>query len=89
MARQLNIRSDEACEIASSLAERLGTTTTSVVVDALRAYEARLAPPAKLGRDAKRRFETLMALARRTSKHKRPGASSDHSDFYGEDGLPR
>jgi len=89
MARQLNIRSDEAYEIASNLADHLGTSTTAVVVDALRAYEARLAPPAKLHRTARRRYEALIALAKRTAKHKRAGASSDHSDFYREDGLPR
>jgi hypothetical protein len=30
----------------------------------------------------------LRALAREGAKHKKPGATSDHSDMYDEFGLP-
>jgi hypothetical protein len=33
-------------------------------------------------------YGALMALSREASKHKRPGATSDHSDMYDEFGLP-
>lgn len=35
MARQLNIRSDEACEIASDMARRTGRSRAEVVLVAL------------------------------------------------------
>ena len=33
-------------------------------------------------------FEKFRALAQQAAKHKKPGATSDHSDFYDEFGLP-
>ena len=40
MGRQLNIRSDEAYEIASALASKQGRSVTAVVEQALKAYAA-------------------------------------------------
>ncbi|TDR93404.1 type II toxin-antitoxin system VapB family antitoxin [Enterovirga rhinocerotis] len=89
--RQLNIQSDEAFSRASSLAERLGRTTTDVVVEALRRFEDDMAPRNEQGRtpEQQRRFDRIKALARETARHKLPGATSNHDDLYDENGLPK
>ena len=33
-------------------------------------------------------YEALRTLSHEAAKHKRPGATSDHSDMYDENGLP-
>ena len=45
MARQLNVRSDEAYETAHAIARRTRLTTTEVVEKALRQLEAHLSSP--------------------------------------------
>lgn len=89
--RQLNIRSDEAAERAGALARHLGKSTTEVVVEALRAYEASVAPRDELGLtpDARRRYEAILEAARQARKHIIPGAVFDDSWMYDEDGLPK
>ncbi len=88
MTRQLNIRSDEAYGIASDIAKRTGRSRADVVLAALLSYADRrsmveLTP-------AQRAFvDELMALARRSAEAAPPGMTSDHSDLYGENGLPR
>ncbi|MFS8036430.1 type II toxin-antitoxin system VapB family antitoxin [Xanthobacter sp. AM11] len=91
MARQLNIRSDEAFETAQRIAQRHGWSTTEVVVRALRRMDAAgdeilrygdLSPKQKALHD---RLAELGRKARAAS----PDATSDHGDFYGEDGSPR
>jgi antitoxin VapB len=88
MARQLNIRSDEAYAIASDLARRTGHTRADVVLAALLSYRE-----AKTGRRltrAQRAFvDELMALARRSAAAAGPKVTSDHSHLYDENGLPR
>jgi hypothetical protein len=88
--RQLNIRSDEAATLAAILAERLGTTTTNVVVEALRAYKASVEPPGSsdLTPEQRREYDALRSLSRQTAKHKEPGTASDHAWLYDEHGLP-
>ena len=39
--------------------------------------------------EKRQRFERIMAIAKEASKLFPPGTSSDHSDLYDEDGLPR
>ena len=34
-------------------------------------------------------YEVLTALSRKTAQGKTPGATSEHSDLYDDDGLPR
>jgi len=89
MSRQLNIRSDEAYQIAHEIAARLDVSTTEAVIRALRDYGTRM-PPSKEGMTPTQRaeYEALMALARKAAKAKKPGATSDHSDMYDEYGLP-
>ena len=89
--RQLNIRSEEAVERAGRLAKALGQTTTRVVEDALRDYEAKASPLDERGftPDQRRRFDVLMALADKARANLLPGADWDDSWMYDEDGLPK
>jgi hypothetical protein len=89
--RQLNIRSDEAAERAGALAKRLGKTTTEVVVEALRSYEAEVHPVDELGMtpEQRERYDSLLEIARETRKRIRPGAVFDDSWMYDENGLPK
>ena len=89
--RQLNIRSDEAYERASSLSRRLGRTTTDVVLEALRRYETEVEPTNERGLTAEqqRKFDYIMALSNEVSRHKLPGATFNHDEFYDDYGLPK
>ncbi len=84
---QLNIKDDKLISDARALAELLGTSTTDAV---RRAVQEKLARE-RIGRDEekRRRYDEVMAIAERASKLFPPGASSDHSDLYDENGLPR
>ena len=88
MARQLNVRSDEAYRIARAIAEQLDVTTTEAVERALRDYGARLSAKKGMTPAQRAEYQALMALAKKSGKAKRPGATSDHSDMYDEYGLP-
>lgn len=89
--RQLNIRSDEAAERASALAKRLGRTTTEVVVEALRSYDKAVQPVDELGMtpEQRRRYESILDIAREARKRIKPGATFDDSWMYDENGLPK
>lgn len=89
--RQLNIRSDEAAQIAATLARRLGKTATDVVVEALRAYQSATGLEGEGGLTAEQRqsYDSLRALARQTASHAPAGMTSDHDWLYDENGLPR
>ena len=88
MRRQLNIRSDEAYEIAHDLARRLGRSATEVVEAALREYRGRLRP-VELTAGQGEFIERVLTLGQKARRELTPGTTSDHSDFYDEDGLPR
>lgn len=90
MPRQLNIRSDRAYETARRLAQRYETTTTKIVEDALEEYQARrIAPSRNITEEeveaSVREMERIVEALRPFVK---PGATSDHSDMYDENGLP-
>ncbi len=89
--RQLNIRSDEAVERASAIARRLGKTTTEVVVEALRSYDASAQPVDELGMtpEKRRRYESILEIARETRQRIKPGTTLDDSWMYDESGLPK
>lgn len=89
--RQLNIRSDEAAETAARLARQLGTTTTDIVVSALRSYEAANARSDQAGwsQEKRRRYDALRAIAAEARKHLIPGSPEDHEWLYDENGLPK
>ncbi len=88
MAKQLNIRSDEAHRLAHIIAERLERPVVEVVVEALKEYGAKIPPLDEMTPAQRAEFDALRELAREAAKHKRPGATSDHSDLYDENGLP-
>ena len=90
MPRQLNIRSDEAYETAHRLADHLGQTTTKVVEEALGEYAARrLLPSKKVTKEEAEAFlAELDRLIEEARPFRKPGATSDHSDMYDENGLP-
>jgi hypothetical protein len=91
MTKQLNIRSDEAYEIAHALAQRANRSVTEVVEEALRDLKTRLTPDEDIfSPDAiQKRYEELRQLSARTAAQKLPSATSDHSDMYDERGLPK
>ena len=90
MERQLNIRSDEAYERAHRLAKQRGESVTTVVTEALRQAEVQNPPSREVPpEDAAETIRILTELSRRASKAKRRGATSDHSDFYDDYGLPK
>lgn len=88
MTKQLNIRSDEAYEIASRIARRTGRTRADIVHAALLSYaETRLGR--KMTRKERTFVDELMALARRSAAVAPTGMTSDHSHLYDDNGLPR
>ena len=90
MPKQLNVRSDEAVETARTLAKRLGTTTTDVVVQALRRYAAeRTIPSTKVtAAEAEANYRAIMRSVRRAAKDRKEGGWSD-KDLYDDNGLPK
>ncbi len=89
MGRQLNVRNDEAYELAHIIARRVGRPVTDVVRDALRVYGGTLPAVDGMTPTQLQRYESLRALAKRTAAQALPGATSDHDDLYDEYGLPK
>jgi antitoxin VapB len=90
MGKQLNIRSDEAYELAQALARQENKSVTRVVTESLRARAAAsaalrdmFAPAAVMERE-----KALTALIERQRLSLPPGMTVDHSDLYDKDGLP-
>jgi hypothetical protein len=88
MERQLNVRSDIAYEIASRLSRKTGRSRADVVLAALLNY-AEEKGIQKLTAKERAFVDELMALARRSAASAPRGMTSDHSDLYDENGLPR
>lgn len=89
MARQLNVRSDEAYDTAHALARRTCMTTTQVVEKALNLLDAETPEDIVVSKEEQRAWiAKVKAAAAELSKHKRPGETSDHSYLYDENGLP-
>jgi hypothetical protein len=80
MPKQLNIRSDEAHRLAHLITEQIDRPVVDVVVEALREFGSRLPPLDDMTPTQRAEYEALRELAREASKHKKPGATSDHSD---------
>jgi hypothetical protein len=87
--RQLNIRSDEAYATAHDLAEQFGTTTTEVVVRALREFKSKRRIHSRLvsPEEAEANLSALMKSVRARG----PSGSLSHNqdDLYDEFGLPK
>ncbi|KMO34632.1 hypothetical protein VQ02_18925 [Methylobacterium variabile] len=88
MAKRLIIEGDEAVGIAERMARRLGTTPDEVVRRLLHESEARAVAETPLTPAQRDDYDTLRALVKEAARDKRPGATSDHSDFYDTNGLP-
>jgi hypothetical protein len=86
--RQLNIRSDEAYATAHDLAEQFGTTTTEVVVRALREFKSKRRIPSRLVRPEEAEAN-LSALMKSVCARGSVTLSSNHDDLYDEFGLPK
>lgn len=89
MTKQLNVRNDEAYNLAHKIADSLNKPVGETVLIALRDYGSRLPKVDDMTPTQRAEYEALRALARETAKHKKPGATSDHSDMYDEFGLPK
>ncbi|MBN9021895.1 MAG: type II toxin-antitoxin system VapB family antitoxin [Rhizobiales bacterium] len=86
--KQLNIRSDEAYDLVSRIAERTGRPRADVVLAALLSYaDARQVKT--LTAEERAFVDELMTLARRSAAAAPAGMTSDHSHLYDERGLPR
>lgn len=84
---QLNIKDDALIAEARALAELQKTSTTDAI---RRAVNEALVRERHAHDDVKReRYEALMAIGRRVKATLPPGVTSDHSDLYDENGLPR
>lgn len=83
----LNIKNQEAHELASELAELTGKSMTLVVIDALRAQLEQT----KRRQHAEQRVKELLAIGARARSHiQEPVKSTDHGDMlYNELGLPK
>ncbi len=86
--KQLNVRSDKAYEIASRLSKRTGRPRADIVLAALLKY-AEEKNVKKMTPKERAFVDELMALARRSAEVANPRMSSDHSDLYDENGLPK
>lgn len=88
MAKRLIIEGDEVVGIAERMAQRLGTTPDDAVMRLLRESEARAVAKASLTPAQQETYDVLRALVKDVAQYKQPGATSDHSDLYDENGLP-
>lgn len=83
MGVQMNIKSAEAYEIASTLAEKTGVSMTQVVLDALRAHKHDI--------ESEDRFERAMEIIKDMRARMSPEfLALDIDDYlYDENGLPK
>jgi hypothetical protein len=89
--KQLNVRSDEAHAIAHELAERLGATTTDVVVSALREYKSKHRIPSRLvtPEEAKANYRAIMRGVDEARRRAPSKESWSADDLYDERGAPK
>ncbi len=80
---QLSVRSTRARDLAHALSKRTGQPINRLVELALEHYDAELR--SKTGTTPAETLFELMDQGRTTVL---PGATSDHGDFYDENGLP-
>jgi hypothetical protein len=84
---QLNIKDEALIAEARALAAELGTSVTGALREAVRAMREQRAAQAEAERA--RRVEAILEIGARVRASLPPGATSDHSDLYDENGLPR
>ena len=85
---QLNIKDEALIAEAKALAEEMGTSVTGVLREGVRALKAERQRRSTAEREALVR--DLMEIAERSSRLIPPHLrTSDHSDLYDENGLPK
>lgn len=91
MGRQLNIRSDEAYDLAHRAARRSGKAVSQVVLEALRDYGRKTSAPGELTPEQRANADAIREAGRRAAAHAKPGVTYEQvmDDMYDEDGLPR
>jgi hypothetical protein len=89
--KQLNIRSDEAHAIAHELSERLGATTTEVVVSALREYKSKHRIPSRLvtPEEAEANYRAIMRGVLEARRRAPPQKDWSTDELYDENGAPQ
>jgi antitoxin VapB len=83
----MNIKNEETHRLAKELAELTGESVTEAVTVAVKERLQHL----KKGREIEGRVQAMLAIAKETAPHFRPGfTSTDIGDLlYDERGLPR
>ncbi len=85
---QLNIKDEALIADAKALAEEMGTSVTGVLREGVRALREQRRLRSEAERDAF--VEELLAIGRRAAARIPPHLrTSDHSDLYDENGLPK
>lgn len=85
MGAQLNIKSEDAYQMASQLSELTGESLTSVVTRALRSGLDR----ARRERDIEAKVARMLAAGKEIRAHMREPITSYHSCLYDEYGFPQ
>jgi len=90
VARQLNIRSDEAYDIARRVSDIVDRPMSDVVLEALREYGSKFSDRTKLTATQKAESNAIQAISRRAAAKRLPGVTFDEimNDMYDEFGLP-
>ena len=81
---QLSVRSAKARDLAHELAQRTGLPVNRLIERALERYDLELRQ-----QQGTAPIDVLTNLMEEGRKTAIPGATSDHSDFYDEFGLPK
>ncbi len=84
---QLNIKDEVLIAETKELADLLGTSATGAVREAV--HERLMREKAQREERKKRKIAAIMAIAESAAKLVPPGVTSDHSDLYDENGLPK
>ncbi len=87
MTKQITIR-DEDYALALDIAERLGAPIDEIVAKALREMSRHTGTKRPLTPSQQAELADIRALVKEAQQHIVPGASSDHSFLYDENGLP-
>ncbi|WP_271199375.1 type II toxin-antitoxin system VapB family antitoxin [Methylopila turkensis] len=90
MGRQLNIRSDEAYDIARRVSQIVDRPMSDVVLEALREYGSKFSDQTELTATQKAESNAIRAISRRAASKRLPGVTLDEimNDMYDEFGLP-